>query len=67
MDLDNLYYSDQQVQKNIEIRSRIPDIKWQRAKEERDCKMYWLLNHGIPKKEIEQVYWKFSKYEYYGH
>lgn len=65
MDLDTLYYSDPQVQKNIEIRSQIPDYKWRRQSEELEAKKWWLLNHGIDKKEIVKAYWPFKTYVYY--
>lgn len=65
MDLDTLYYSNPQVQKNIEIRSQIPDYKWRRKEEELEAKKWWLLNHWIPKTDIIKTYWPFKTYVYY--
>ncbi len=65
MDLDTLYYSNQEVQRNIEIRSQIPDYKWRRQADEIEAKKWWLLNHWISKMEIEKTYWKFKTYVYY--
>jgi len=45
MTLDEIYYSDTQVQKNIEIRSQLPDYKQRRQQEELEAKKWWLLNH----------------------
>lgn len=63
--LDSLYYSDIQVQKNIDIRSRLPDYKARRASDELEAKKWWLLNHWISKKDIETAYWRFKTYVYF--
>lgn len=65
MDLDTLYYSSPEVQRNIEVRSHIPDYKRRRQAEELEAKKWWLLNHGISKRQIEATYWKFKTYVYY--
>lgn len=65
MDLDNLYYSNPEVQRNIEIRSQIPDYNWRRQADELEAKKWWLLNHWISKMDIEKTYWKFKTYVYY--
>lgn len=64
MDLDELYYSDSQVQRNIEIRSRIPDYNWRRQIEELEAKKWWLFHHWISKADIEKQYWHFKTYVY---
>lgn len=63
MNLDELYYSDPQVQKNISIRAKMPDMKVTRETQEREAKMFWLLNKGIAKGEIEKHYGKFNTYK----
>lgn len=65
MDLDTLYYSNPEVQRNIEIRSQIPDYKWRRQVDELEAKKWWLLNHWISKPEIESTYWHFKTYVYH--
>ncbi len=65
MDLDTLYYSNTEVQRNIEIRSQLPDYKDRRQADELEAKKWWLLNHWISKMEIEKTYWKFKTYVYY--
>jgi len=45
MDLDTLYYSNPEVQRNIEIRSQLPDYKDRRQADELEAKKWWLLNH----------------------